>query len=59
MRKVHYTPENYDLCEMFVVDSALRIGQGDFSLWMPQTYGNLDRTTAAMAANGGCLLDDM
>ncbi len=30
--KLHYTPGNYDLCEMFVVDSALRIGQGDFRL---------------------------
>jgi len=57
--KLHYTPENYDLCEMFVVDSALRIGQGDFRLWMPQTYGDLDRAMAAMAENGGRLPDDM
>ena len=57
--QLHYTPENYDRCEMFVVDSALRIGQSDFTLWMPQTYGDWDRAVAAMAANGGCLPDNM
>ena len=30
--QLHYTPENYDLCEMFVVNSALQIGQNDFKL---------------------------
>lgn len=57
--KFHYTSENYDLCEMFVVDSALRMGHGDFSLWMPQTWGDNDRARAAMAANGGRLPNDM
>jgi hypothetical protein len=57
--QLHYTPENYDLCEMFVVDSALRLGVRDFRLWMPQTYGDWDRAKAAMEANGGRLPDDM
>jgi hypothetical protein len=57
--QLHYTPENYDTCEMFVVDSALRIGQRDFRLWMPQTRGDWERAVAAKAANGGRLPDDM
>jgi hypothetical protein len=57
--QLHYTPENYDLCEMFVVDSALRIGHRDFDLWMPETYGDWDRAVAAMEANGGRLPDNM
>jgi hypothetical protein len=56
--QLHYTPENYDFCEMFVVDSALRIGQRDFRLWMPETYGDWDRAQAARAANGGRLPQD-
>lgn len=57
--QLHYTPENYDFCEMFVVDSALRIGHRDFRLWMPETYGDWDRAREAMAANGGRLPEDM
>ncbi|HZN71328.1 MAG TPA: hypothetical protein VFC00_06545 [Micromonosporaceae bacterium] len=57
--QLHYTPENYDLCEMFVVDSALRLGSSDFKLWMPLTYGDWDRAKEAIAANGGRLPDDM
>lgn len=53
--QLHYTSENYDMCEMFVVDCALRLGHRDFRLWMPQTYGDWDRATAAMEANGGRL----
>lgn len=55
----HYTAENYDFCEMFVVDAALRIGRHDFELWMPRTFGDYDRAKAAMEANGGRLPDDM
>lgn len=55
--QLHYTPDNYDFCEMFVVNSALRLGQSDFALWMPQTYGDWDRAKAAMEANGGRLPD--
>jgi len=57
--KLHYTSENYDLCEMFVVDSALRIGHRDFKLWMPETDGDWDQAREAMAANGGRLPDDV
>jgi len=57
--QLHFTPENYDLCEMFVDESALRIGQADFTLWMPQTYGDWNRAREAMAANKGRLPDDM
>lgn len=57
--QLHYTPENYDFCEMFVVSSALRLGQSDFALWMPQTYGDWGRAKAAMDANGGRLPDNM
>jgi hypothetical protein len=57
--RLHYTPENYDLCEMFVVNSALRIGQSDFKLWMPKTYGDMDRAIAAMATNDGRLHGNM
>jgi hypothetical protein len=55
----HYTPENYAFCEMFVVDSALSLGEGDFTMWMPQTFGDWGRAEAAMAANGGRLPHDM
>jgi hypothetical protein len=57
--QLHYTPENYDFCEMFVVNSALRLGQSDFALWMPQTYGDWSRARAEMEANGGRLPDNM
>jgi hypothetical protein len=57
--QLYYTRENYDLCEMFVVNSALQIGQNDFKLWMPKTYGDIDRAIEAMAANGGRLPDNM
>ncbi|MFI2652533.1 hypothetical protein [Micromonospora fulviviridis] len=55
----HYTRDNYDFCEMFVMESALRIGLRDFRYWMPQTYGDWDRAKAAMGANGGRLPEDM
>lgn len=55
----HYTAENYDFCETFVVESALRIGQYDFEMWMPRTFGDYDRAKAAMEANGGRLPDNM
>ncbi|MFD9721095.1 hypothetical protein [Streptomyces sp. NPDC059076] len=57
--QLHYTPENYDFCEAFVVKSALKLGQSDFAIWMPRTYGDWDRAQAAMDANGGRLPDDM
>ncbi|MFD3522261.1 hypothetical protein [Streptomyces sp. NPDC058653] len=57
--QLHYTPENYDFCEMFVVKSALQLGESDFAIWMPQTYGDWDRAREAMDANGGRLPDDM
>lgn len=57
--QLHYTPANYDSCELFVVDSALRMAQSDFKLWMPQTFGDWNRAKEAMAANGGRLPEDM
>lgn len=39
----HHTIENYDFCEEFIVDSALRMGRSDFQLWMPDTYGDAKR----------------
>lgn len=57
--QLHYTSETYDFCEMFVVESALRIGLRNFRYWMPQTYGDWDRAKAAMEANGGRLPEDM
>jgi hypothetical protein len=56
--QLHYTPENYNFCENFVVDSALLIDQRDFRLWMPETYGDWTRAQAARAANGGRLPQD-
>lgn len=55
----HYTSENFDFCEAFVVEAALRVGQYDFDMWMPQTFGDYDRAKAAMEANDGRLPDDM
>ncbi|MFD6567942.1 hypothetical protein [Micromonospora profundi] len=57
--QIHYTPENYDFCEMFVLESALRIGLQNFRFWMPETYGDWDRAKIALEANGGRLPDDM
>jgi hypothetical protein len=51
----HYSAENYDFCEAFVVDSALRLGATDFNMWMPETFGDVKRAEEAMEANGGKL----
>jgi len=51
----HYSAENYDFCESFVVDSALRLGVTDFSMWTPETFGDAQRAQEAMEANGGKL----
>lgn len=53
----HYTPVNYDFCESFVVDSALRLGASDFQMWMPVNFGDATRAEQAAAANGGILPD--
>jgi hypothetical protein len=55
----HYTPDNYTFCEMFVIDSALRLGEGYFDMSIPQTYGDWDRAQAAMDSNGGQRPPDM
>jgi hypothetical protein len=55
--QLHYTPENYELCEAFVVESALRISQSNFNLWMPTTYGDVGAAFEAMKANGDRLPD--
>lgn len=54
----HYSAENYDFCEAFVVDSALRLGASDFSMWMPETVGDAKRAEEAMKVNGGKLPED-
>jgi hypothetical protein len=54
----HYTIENYEFCETFVVDSALKLGVSDFNLWMPMTFGDVARAKEAMEANGGSLPDN-
>lgn len=54
----HYTAENFDFCEAFVVDSALRLSAADFSLWTPETFGDAERADEAMKANGGKLPED-
>ena len=51
----HYSAENYVFCEAFVVDSALRLGATDFSMWTPETFGDVRRAEEAMKANGGKL----
>lgn len=51
----HYTAENYDFCEKFVLDSALKLSVSDFSLRMPETFGDVTRAREAMTANGGVL----
>ncbi|WP_436495586.1 hypothetical protein [Actinokineospora sp. HUAS TT18] len=56
--RLHYSNENYDFCESFVVDSALRIGRSDFVLWFPRTFGEYKEAEAAMEANGGRLPGD-
>ena len=43
---------------MFVVDSAMRIGQRDFWLWMPETRGDWNRAQGGAGANGGRLPRD-
>lgn len=53
----HYTSENYDFCESFVIDSALRLVATDFAIWTPETFGDAARADEAMKANGGPLPD--
>ncbi|MFI6782643.1 hypothetical protein [Micromonospora sp. NPDC050276] len=51
----HYTPENYAFCESFVTDSALHLSRVEFSLWMPETYGDIARADEAAKDNNGVL----
>ena len=51
----HYTEENYAFCESFVIDSALRLAESDFSLWTPETFGDAARADEAMKENGGTI----
>jgi hypothetical protein len=54
----HYTQENYAFCESFVTDSALHLSRVEFSLWMPETYGDIARADEAAKDNGGVLPAD-
>lgn len=54
---LHYTLVNYEFCENFIVDSALRLAAGDFEMWMPVTFNDAARAQEAAKANGGVLPD--
>jgi hypothetical protein len=55
--QLHYTPENYAACEDFVIQSALKLGEADFPMWMPVLFGDYERAQKAKDANGGRLPD--